>query len=125
MFSDPPTNSLFDINNFKMLIELGMSSPNILSADYSLRYGIDFQLSSDWYVLTSQLNLQNVQQTYLIWLWLWTGHQQTFMRQSDGGNAQTGIMAKLGALAANNAFTNMKIEFPLLILASSFNNSYY
>jgi hypothetical protein len=53
VFSDPPANSLFNIDNFKMLIDLGMSSPNILGADYALRYGIDFQLSSDWYILTS------------------------------------------------------------------------
>jgi len=47
------------------------------------------------------------------------------MRKSDGGNSQTAKINKLGALASNNAYTNMMLEFPLLILASSLNNSYY
>lgn len=45
--SNPPSNSLFDLNNFQQLVELGLTSPNIL-LDSSLIYGQNFQLDPAW-----------------------------------------------------------------------------
>lgn len=123
--SDPPSNSLFNMDNMKCLIELGMSTPNILTTDVNMIYGLDFTLSSEWMTLTGKLNLDSPQQTYFIWLWLSTAHSQVFNRIQDGGNEQTGLMGSIGAKANNDAFTTMKIEFPLLLIASSFNNTYW
>lgn len=49
--SEPPSNSLFNLNNFQMLVDLGMSTGNIM-ANTSLIYGVDFQLTDQWDQLT-------------------------------------------------------------------------
>jgi hypothetical protein len=51
----PPSNSLFDMANMQLLISLGNATPNILKSDQV--YGVDFELSDDWYGLTNQLGL--------------------------------------------------------------------
>lgn len=45
--NDPDKTSLFNLDNLKMLIDLGHSTPNVLN-DTSLVYGDDFTLSDDW-----------------------------------------------------------------------------
>jgi len=55
--SEPLVNSLFNTATFQTLINLGESTPNIVGADSSLVYGIDFYLNDEWYALTATLGL--------------------------------------------------------------------
>jgi hypothetical protein len=94
--SEPPANSLFNLVNFQTLVELGETTPNIL-VETSLIYGTDFTLDGNWDILTTTLGLSNSEQTYLIWLWLQTAMTQTWNRESDGGDSQTGYLSNLAA----------------------------
>lgn len=48
--SDPPSNSLFDLDNLKMLINLGKNTTNIM-VDTSAIYDVDFTLDEKWDLL--------------------------------------------------------------------------
>jgi len=50
--TDPPSNSLFHIENMQILVDLGMSTPNILT-NSSATYNVTFTLSSGWQNLTN------------------------------------------------------------------------
>lgn len=121
--TDPPTNSLFNLANFQLLVTKGLSTPNIL-ADPTLTYGVDFDLDDDWYVLTTTLGLDSVQQTYMIWLWLETAFALTYSRAKHGGTPQMGLIASVGASAFEDTMTIMQLEFPMFTYASQFNISY-
>jgi hypothetical protein len=58
--SDPPSNSLFDLTNFQMLVDLGVNTPNIMW-DSSLVYGVNFFLDPAWQNLTTSLGLASEQ----------------------------------------------------------------
>lgn len=75
--SDPASNSLFCLDNFKALVTAGLNTPNILK-NPELTYGIDFDLGDDWYAISTALGGLNNMQTYLIWLWLDTAYDMTF-----------------------------------------------
>jgi hypothetical protein len=45
--SEPPSNSLFNIANMQMLVELGESTPNIMT-NSSETYNSTFTLSAGW-----------------------------------------------------------------------------
>ena len=68
--SEPPSNSLFNIANMQMLVELGESTPNIMT-NKSETYNSTFTLSAGWQTLTTTLGFETQEQTYLLWLWLW------------------------------------------------------
>lgn len=53
--SAPASNSLFNMQNMMDLVELGMSTPNIVGADKDMTYGIDFGLNDDWYAMALRL----------------------------------------------------------------------
>lgn len=86
MGSDPPSNSLFDIENLQTLVSLGKSTTNILTNTTAV-YGSDFTLGDEWFILTTRLGLDSVMQTYFIWLWLETAYTQTFSRVQNKGNS--------------------------------------
>jgi hypothetical protein len=115
--SDPLPNSLFDLQNFQTLVTLGQATANILT-DPTLVYGVDFDLTDDWYFLTSRLELNSVQQTYLIWLWIDTAFNQTFSRVMDGGNAQVGAISGRGSQTLKDTMNTMMIELPMFTWAS-------
>lgn len=75
--TEPPLNSLFNIDNFKTLVYLGTNTQNILK-NTTLVYGDDFDLGDDWFALTTSLGLSSIQQTYMIWLWLDTAYDMTY-----------------------------------------------
>lgn len=54
--SNPPSNSLFDLENLKTLINLGQGTINILSNTTAV-YGVDFFLGNEWLSLTTRLGL--------------------------------------------------------------------
>jgi hypothetical protein len=68
--SEPPSNSLFNIANMQMLVELGESTPNIMT-NSSETYNSTFTLPAGWQTLTTTLGFETQEQTYLLWLWLW------------------------------------------------------
>jgi hypothetical protein len=105
--SNPPVNSLFNMNTMQQLVSLGMSTPNILKADKGMIYGVDFGLNDDWFALTYTLGLDFPQQTYFLWLWLDTAMDMSWNRIQDGGNSQTGPISTLGASAFASAMTIM------------------
>lgn len=67
--SEPPSNSLFNIANMQMLVELGESTPNIMTTNNET-YNSTFTLSAGWQTLTTTLGFETQEQTYLLWLWL-------------------------------------------------------
>jgi len=58
--SDPPSNSLFNIQNMQTLVNLGTAAPNILTTNQTAVYGVDFLLGDDWLTLTTALGLDDV-----------------------------------------------------------------
>jgi hypothetical protein len=121
--TEPPLNSLFNIENFKTLVNLGFNTQNILK-NTSLVYGDDFDLGDDWFALTTSLGLSSIQQTYMIWLWLDTAYDMTYSRVQDGGNAQVGAISGIGANSLQDTMTIMMLELPMFTWASQFNISY-
>jgi hypothetical protein len=112
--SDPPANSLFNITNFQMLVNLGMSTPNIIY-DSSLIYGQSFNLSSEWTVLTQNLGLSSEQQTYMLWLWLDIG---LWVSYSGNVDYEFGLITNNGAWTFASNMAQMQLEFPMFIMAS-------
>lgn len=51
-------------------------------------------------------------------------YNDTYSRITDGGNAQYGIMADIGADTFYDTMTLMQYEFPMFIMSSQFNISY-
>lgn len=85
--------------------------------DTDLIYGVDFQLTDSWFEMTYDLGLETSQQTYFLWLWMYTAQDITYNRIPDGGNAETGFSSNIGAVATANSMTIMQLEFPLLVEA--------
>ena len=83
--TEPPTNSLFNLNNMQTLVDLGMTTPNILTNTTEI-YNTTFTLSSEWITLTQTLGLATQEQTYLLWLWLDTALNVTWNRLPDDGD---------------------------------------
>ena len=54
---DPPENSLFNLDTLKELIQLGLSTPNLVYDDKDLVYELNFTLSQDWTNLANKLEL--------------------------------------------------------------------
>jgi hypothetical protein len=67
--SEPPSNSLFNVANMQMLVELGESTPNIMTNSSEI-YNVTFALGAGWQTLTTTLGFETQEQTYLLWLWL-------------------------------------------------------
>jgi len=67
--SEPPVNSLFNIENMQMLMSLGENTPNIM-LNNTLNF-TDIVLDPEWMTLTTNLGLSSTDQTYFLWLWLW------------------------------------------------------
>ena len=74
--------------------------------------------------MTVQLGLETSQQTYFLWLWMYTAYEITYNRIPDGGNAETGLVTNIGAVGTANSFTIMQLEFPLLVEAMAMSNVY-
>ena len=54
--SNPPVDSLFNLDNMKSLVDLGMAAPNIIT-NTSENYNVTFTLDPEWIVLTQKLKL--------------------------------------------------------------------
>jgi hypothetical protein len=122
--TEPPANSLFNMQNMRMLVQLGKSTPNICT-DNTLIYDSNFTLPSMWNNMTYYLGLDYVEQTYMLWLWLDTAYNITFNRMDIGGNNQFGNVGVLASKTLKNTIATMQIELPMFILASQFNMTYW
>ena len=54
--SEPPADSLFNMDNMISLVNLGMAAPNIIT-NTSENYNVTFTLDPEWIVLTQKLKL--------------------------------------------------------------------
>jgi hypothetical protein len=54
--SEPPADSLFNMDNMISLVNLGMAAPNIIT-NTSENYNVTFTLDPEWIVLTQRLKL--------------------------------------------------------------------
>ena len=54
--SNPPVDSLFNLDNMRSLVDLGMAAPNIIT-NTSENYNVTFTLDPEWIVLTQKLKL--------------------------------------------------------------------
>lgn len=119
----PPSNSLYNLNNLKVLVDLGTTTPNICQ-DPTLVFDQDFTLTADWTGLATSLGLPSSKHAYMLWLWASTAYTMSLERVQDGGNLQTGKVGTLAAESFYNTMTTMQLELPLFTWASQFNISY-
>ena len=82
---DPDESSLFNIQTLKQFVEMGDDVPNIIKTPIQV-YGETFNLPDTWTVLAQKLKLDDEKQLYMIWLWLETALELTFLRTQDGGD---------------------------------------
>ena len=87
---DPSANSLFNLNTLKTLVNLGLNTPNIVSAaDKEKVYGqSDFPTLNEWADIAETLELNDgydeaslemgKKRAYMLWLWLNTTYEQSF-----------------------------------------------
>lgn len=54
--TNPPVDSLFNLDNIGSLVDLGMAAPNIIT-NTSENYNVTFTLDPEWIVLTQKLKL--------------------------------------------------------------------
>ena len=60
----------------------------------------------------------------MIWLWMQTAWNLTFTREPEGGSYQIGVIGTLGATAMYDEMTTMRLEMPLLTIATAVENDF-
>ena len=115
VFSEPPSNSLFNIQNMQQLVSLGESTANIM-VNTTETFNSSFTLSSEWTTLTQNLGLTDTKQTYLLWLWLWNAQKTSF--QLNTGKNGIGYIGQIGSAAFEDMVSVMQLEVPLFTIAS-------
>lgn len=125
--SEPPANSLFNIQNMQMLVNLGESTPNILTNNTEV-YNSTFTLPSGWMDLTATLGFDTQEQTYLLWLWLYYAGINSFdvvsYSNTVASTSNYGYMGQLGSEYLEEWWPIMNLEVPLFTMASAMNMSY-
>lgn len=92
--SEPPMNSLYNIQNMQKLVMLGESTTNIM-----VNTTVDFSaitLDQGWADLTTTLGLSSTDQTYFLWLWLYNAQIASFSFGVNG-SSQYGYVGVLAA----------------------------
>jgi hypothetical protein len=74
--------------------------------------------------VTKVLELEQDEQSYLIFLWLKYARDFTLERTQDGGNLELGISAQLGSKALLKSMQIMEAELPNLLFATYFNEAF-
>ena len=91
---DPLETSLFNLDTLMTLVNLGNTTPNILT-NKDVTYKTDFTLQQGWTDLAARLKLDDpgsqddvgTKRAYMLWLWMRTAWERTFERTQDVGGS--------------------------------------
>jgi len=58
-----------------------------------------------------------LRKAYVLYLWLNTLYEATFLREPDGGNHESALIARIGSKAFKTYMHYMQIEMPIILYA--------